>query len=334
MPFVSVCIVTFGKNTVLAERAVESVLEHASDVDIDIIVVVNGASNGVLEAMKKRHDSISLIFNGENKGYAPAMNMAIRKSRGNYVLCLSHDAELLPNSIQALLEFMESSPKCGLAGPLTMNGNGQILSTMHHPNLFISIWGEIIPVKRWLRRSRQIRRLLTAAAPNTSGLTSDYSATRQVKMLSGGILFSRRKFLDDVGLLDDNMPLGPDDYDWCYRAREGGYEIWYVAESKMIHRQTPKEDVRDLNPVYLYVRLPSLQYFFRKYHRGFKERLFTLSLLILYFKWRLQILSRYGTESLHFEAVQEGQRVCLRPERYSSDIVNSWVEKSSRFSLQ
>ena len=39
MPFVSVCIVTFGEDTVLAERAVESVLEHASGVDIEIKVV-------------------------------------------------------------------------------------------------------------------------------------------------------------------------------------------------------------------------------------------------------------------------------------------------------
>jgi GT2 family glycosyltransferase len=329
-PLLSVCIVTYGRRKDDLLKAVASVYAYAADMTFEIIIVDNGSADDALEQLEKK-PFLTVIRNGENLGYAPAMNLALGRSKGKYVLCLSLDAELLRNSVQTLIHFMDRHPQCGLAGPRTVNGEGEVLTTRHHPNLMLSMWGEIIPVKMWLRNNRFIRRAASVVLPNTCGLTSDYNQTQSVRLLSGGILLSSRRFLDDVGLLDGNMPLGPDDYDWCHRARHKGYEIWYVAESTMIHRQKPKEDATKLAPINLFSQLPSVLYFYRKNHSGLEFRVFQASILLLLTKWRWKVLRTHGANSVYYEAIKAANRICLKPGYFEEEVSRKWALQCERF---
>jgi GT2 family glycosyltransferase len=329
-----VCIVTYGTCKQDLERGLESVFRYVPNMAIEVIVVDNASTDDTATMIAERFPSVIVIRNSENLGYAPAMNLALKQSTGKYVLSLSVDAEILPDSIQQLVSFMEEHPKCGLAGPCVLGGNGEVLTTRHHPNLLLSVWGEIIPIKMWLRKNNFLRKLATSLFRNASGLTSDYRKTEKVRLLSGGVLMSSRQFLDDVGFLDGNMPLGPDDYDWCYRAIKRGYEIWFVAESSMIHRQKPKEDPLTISPISLFVQLPCRLYYYQKYHKGLKLFLFRSSLLLLSLKWRWRIRSRYGAESMHYKAIAAGHRICSDPETYHAEVANDWPAKFRLFSAE
>jgi GT2 family glycosyltransferase len=331
VPQISVCIVTHAARQQDVERALESVFKYASDMSIEVILVDNGSTNQWPATLTERFPFVIVIQNKENMGYAPAMNLALRRSTARYVSCLSDDAEFLPGSVQVLFSFMEAHPKCGLCGPQVLNADGEMLSTRHHPNMLLSVWGEIVPIKSWLRRNKPLRKLLTFLLPNSSGLTSDYGRTAKVRTLCGTPILVRREFLNDVGLLDGNMPLGPDDYDWCYRAHQKGYEIWFVAESTMIHRQKPKEDPSRLRPINLFVQLPALLYYYQKNHNGLKLRLFRMSVLLLSLKWRWKIRRKHGTESLHYKAVEAGHRICLDTKQYLPEIVGNWTKQYRLF---
>ncbi len=331
VPHLSVCVVTHGARTPDLERALASVFRYTSDMTVEVIAVDNGSTGESPKMIAERFPSVTVIHNRHNIGYAPAMNLALERSTGRYVLCLSDDAEMLPGSIQKLLAFMRTHPKCGLAGPQLLNGDGEMLTTRHHPNMLVSVWGEIVPVKMWLRKHKLLRKVATSLFRNTSGLTSDYGRTASVRALSGGVILSRREFLDDVGFLDGNMPLGPDDYDWCYRAIKKGYEVWFVAESTMIHRQKPKEDPSLIRPMNLFVQLPALLYYYQKNHDGLKLRLFKSSVLLLSLKWKWKIRRQHGANSLHYRAVEAGHRICLDSEQYLSDIVSNWTQQYRMF---
>ena len=120
------------------------------------------------------------------------------------------------------------------------------MTTLHHPNLFVTVWTEIIPIKQVIRRTRWLRSLVTRVFPNSSGLTLDYTITHQAPIVDGGCILARRGFIDSVGLLDPNIPQGPDDYDWCFRAMAAGFEVWYVASSEIVHRQKLPENIGNL----------------------------------------------------------------------------------------
>jgi GT2 family glycosyltransferase len=298
---------------------------------VEVILVDNGTTDGSPKMIAEKFPSVIIIQNSQNMGYAPAMNLALKRSAGRYVSCLSDDAEFLPGSVQTLIAFMEKHPKCGLAGPRVLGAEGQVLTTRHHPNMFISMWTEIIPMKTWFRKNMLLRKLAAFLYPNSSGLTSDYETSAKVSMLDGTPVVIRREALNDVGILDGNMPLGPDDYDWCYRANKEGYEIWYVAESTMIHRTKVKDDPSRLHPMNLFSQLPSVLFYYRKHHSGLKAHLFRISILLLSFKWKRKVRRAHGVNSLQYEAVELAHRVCLHPELFLPEIVGNWAHHYRKF---
>ncbi len=309
----SICIVTHDRCADI-ERALRSVFNYTGNCRIQVLVVDNNSTDGTLDFISRAYPQVNLIRNAVNAGYAPAMNTAFSRAVGQFILTLSHDAELKSGAIQALMEFMQAHPKAGILGPRTLDGDGNVVTTTHHPDLMLSIWTELIPLKQWLRRSPSIRAILGWLLPNSSGLTSNYSVTRQTAVLDGGCLLIRRTVLEQIGGLDPAIPQGPDDYDFCYRARQAGFEIWFVAESEIVHRTQPRERPTDLSLVYLRTRLPQWCYLYGKYHRGSSMLIFRWIAYLLAKKWEIELRHRYGKDSAQVTAVREAARVCLHPE--------------------
>ena len=291
---------------------------------MEVIVVDNNSSDGTSEFLATNFPQIKVIRNLSNEGYAPAMNLALAAARGRYVLTLSHDAELKAGAAQALINFMDSHPRAGLAGPLTLDGEGKVMTTLHSPNFFLSVWGEIMPIKQFMRQMPRLRRVASLFLSNRTGLTSNYGLTRQVPLVDGGCIMTRRELLDQVGCLDPYMPLGPDDRDWCHRARQQGFEVWFVAESEIIHRAKPRENMALMDPYLCSILTPQMCYFFSKYHKGFKAQVFYWSAYLLNWKRSLQSRKFRGFSRDHAAAFKIAADLCLRPEKYIAEYKKLW----------
>jgi N-acetylglucosaminyl-diphospho-decaprenol L-rhamnosyltransferase len=316
----SICIVTHNRWHDVSS-ALASIFLHTGALCMEVIVVDNGCTDHTHCLIESKYPTVILLSTGRNLGYAPAMNLALARSRGRYVLMLSHDAELNADSAQALIRFMETHTSAGLAGPRTLDGAGNVTTTLHSPNLWLTLWGEIVPLKRWLRRFPQFRRLATMLARNTSGLTADYTESHQVPIIDGGCMMVRRQVLQVVGLLDPCIPQGPDDYDWCFRARAHGFEVWFVAESQVLHRSSPKEEFASLSAIYIRMRWPQVCYLYSKYHHGLGVKLFGLSAAVLIWKWRYQAWRLYGRRSKYDDMLRESLGLCLSLRKYRDMIV-------------
>ena len=202
----SICIVTYGNNKKFIINALDSIKEYNTIPNSEIIVTDNASSDDTVFVIKQKFPETIIIQNQYNVGYAPGMNQALKRSKGEYILCMSMDAEITPNSIERLLNAIKSIQHCGIAGPRTINIQGRILTTTHHPNVVLSLLGELFPIKRQIRKNPKLRNIISKLLPNSSGLTSNYSTSRSVKMLSGGIILISKEFLSTVGYLDDNLP--------------------------------------------------------------------------------------------------------------------------------
>jgi len=318
-PELTVCIVSYNHRHDL-DRALDSVYAFTASLNTEVIVVDNNSTDGSAALVEEKYPQVRLIRNPVNQGYSPAMNLALAQSRGEFVLTMSHDAELKPDAVQNMIEFLRFHPQAGLVGPRTLDGQGNIVTTLHHPSLLLHVWAGIIPVRRWLRRSNALRRWLTKIFPNSSGLTSDYDFTHRVPVADGGCLMTRRLVLERVGLLDPAIPFGPDDYDWCYRINQAGFEIWYLAESEIIHRTTIKDDLSNLSPGYLRLKFPQLCYLYRKNHRGFKLYFFYFSAFWGNVLYQQSVRRIFGKGSEQFSALNESSDLILHPDRYAHSV--------------
>ncbi len=58
----------------------------------------------------------------------------------------------------------------------------------------------------------------------------------------GACLLVRRAMLDDIGGLDEGMPMYGEDIELAYRAMRAGWERWYVPDAVAVHHYQRETD--------------------------------------------------------------------------------------------
>jgi hypothetical protein len=65
-----------------------------------------------------------------------------------------------------------------------------------------------------------------------------WDEARKVQYVTGAAMAFRQDLLERVGLLDEGFWPGYfEDTDFCFRAHEAGYEVWYVPDAVLIHEE-------------------------------------------------------------------------------------------------
>lgn len=182
-------------------------------------IVVDNASSDQTVTRVRAQAGVRLIANQENRGFAAAVNQAIRASDADFFLLLNPDAELL-TSVDTLVD---ASRKYGLAGGKLVDAEGRAQSgfTIRRFPTPASLIFELFGINRlWRsnpvnRRYRYLDRNLDEAGP------ADQPA--------GAFLMFRKDVWDRLGGLDERFqPIWFEDVDFCRRAAEAGYRIEYV----------------------------------------------------------------------------------------------------------
>jgi Glycosyl transferase family 2 len=112
-PHVSVLLVAFNRAE-LTLRCLRALLEEHS-IPVELIVVDNNSSDDT-STLLDRLDGARIIRSKENVGFLRGCNAAAAVARGDYLLFLNNDAELLPGSLVAGVRTLERSPSIGAAG--------------------------------------------------------------------------------------------------------------------------------------------------------------------------------------------------------------------------
>jgi GT2 family glycosyltransferase len=137
------------------------------------------------------------------------------------VLLLNADTIVQEHAIESLVQFMDSCPKAGIAGSQLLTRDGEFQGS---PFRFYSFLTEF---DRGLRLGIVAKLLSACIAPPKTVCSADWVA--------GTSMILRRSMLDQIGLLDEGLYSYFDDVDICLRARDAGWETWYVPQSKIIH---------------------------------------------------------------------------------------------------
>ncbi len=111
MPLVSVIIPIYNRIDYIHE-AINSVLEQTYK-DYEIIVVNDGSSVDVQEALEPYKDKIVYLYHQENRGIAAARNTGIKGSKGKYIALLDEDDLFEPQKLEIQVSVLESNPAIG-----------------------------------------------------------------------------------------------------------------------------------------------------------------------------------------------------------------------------
>jgi len=213
----SIIIVNFNTKTLL-KKCLSSIFRETKGISFEVIVIDNGSTDGSIEEIKKtklKIENLSLIENKENLGFAKANNQGIRKAKGEYILLLNSDTEIVDNALQKMIGFARTKPNLGVVGPRLLNEDGSFQpSTAPFFALF--------QVFLWLLTGDRF-------------LFSSPAETCQVDWVMGSALLASRPAIKKAKLLDEKFFMYMEEVEWCYRIKKAGFENWFYPEAEIYH---------------------------------------------------------------------------------------------------
>jgi N-acetylglucosaminyl-diphospho-decaprenol L-rhamnosyltransferase len=163
-----------------------------------------------------------------NAGYGAAVNAAVRVLGADvqWILISNPDVQLLPNSVDTLIEHLEREPRAGAVGPRVLNADGSTypsaravpsLRTGIGHALFANIW----KANPWTRTYRTD--------------VQDSESPRDAGWLSGSCVLVSRTAFEAVGGFDEGYFMYFEDVDLGVRLAEAGYRNVYVPTAHVVH---------------------------------------------------------------------------------------------------
>ena len=232
-------IITHHRTPVLLKLCLKSIKENigplanaqGKQIEHEIIVVDSQAEPETQDLIKEKFPSVRFISFPKNVGYAKIVNKGIESSQGEYLLILNADIIVLKESINRLLEFIQSHPQVGLVGPQLLTFSNFVQdSCFCFPNI-----GAIIARRTFLGRLNWGKKKIEQFLARPDSWSPDESQSYSVDWLQGSAMLIRKEAIKKVGLMDERFFMYLEDADWCRRFWQNGYQIVYLPMAQMAH---------------------------------------------------------------------------------------------------
>lgn len=198
---------------------------------------------------------------GQNGGFAFGNNHILHSHvltdpDIDYVHFLNPDTYIHRGAVQSLVRFLRDNPTVGVAG-----------SRLENPDASLRAYAFRFPAP-WREFFRGLRLgALDQALPSAAVTLAGLKETREVDWVTGASFMVPRQVLDEVGLMDPDYFLYFEEVDFMARIRAAGYQVWHVAESRVVHLAGQATGMRAGDPPR---RLPS--YWFHSRFKFFCDR--------------------------------------------------------------
>ncbi|MFQ6099518.1 MAG: glycosyltransferase family 2 protein [Armatimonadota bacterium] len=255
---VSLIIVNYNKRP-YTELCLSSLLKSTYE-PVEFILVDNGSTDGTRDVLDDfgRQCSRSgirceVILNDDNVGACTARNQAMNVAAGNYIAFMDNDTAVrTANWLEILRGVLDEDESNGICGP-------KLLFPFEPYD--IECAGVEISQNGWPRyRGR-------GAACNAP----EFNLRCEMQALISAVWLMKADLTDDIGVLDEVFnPAQFEDLDYCYRAREAGYRVFYEPAAEMYHFENVTTDGSvDVN--FKYVTIKNGMEFKRRWRHMFSK---------------------------------------------------------------
>lgn len=251
----SVIIVNYNVKHYL-RQCLDSVLRSVNTETTEIFVVDNHSRDGSVEYLEPRYPQVNFIASNHNLGFARANNIAIRQSKGEYVLLLNPDTILGEHTLERALTFMQTHSDAGALGVCMLKSNGEkALESRRGLPTPMTAFYKMSGLARLFPKSKVFGRYYMGYLP--------WDEPVEIEVISGAFCLLRREAIEKVGLIDEDFFMYGEDIDLSYRLLKGGYKNYYLPEIILHYKgeSTHKSSFR-----YVHVFYQAMLIFFKKHY--------------------------------------------------------------------
>ncbi|WP_025847887.1 glycosyltransferase family 2 protein [Paenibacillus ehimensis] len=224
----------------------------------EVILIDNNSMDNSVEAIRKAFPSVHLICNDVNVGYSKANNQGMRVAKGRYVLLLNSDTVIQQDTLHTMIQFMEQDENIGAAGCKVVLPDGTLDKACRRgfPTPSASFYYAFGFSKLFPDNPRFNQYQLTHL---------DQDKDYPVDCLVGAFMMVRREAIDQVGMLDEQFFMYGEDIDWCYRIKQGGWNIYYYPYTQITHYKGASSRRKPFKIIYEFHR--AMYLFHQKHYR-------------------------------------------------------------------
>lgn len=204
--------------------------------EMEIIVVDNASPDDSVEMMRTQHPDVLLIEN-ENRGLADAYNRGFARCTGEFVIYLGTDAFPKSGVISGLVSYLEQNPEVGAATPKLLTRDGKPDMDAHRG--FPTPWAAIThftKLNRFFPKSKIFNQYFIG--------WEELDKPHEIDLCISHFMILPRRIQEQVGPWDTTFFLYGEDVDMCYRIKQAGFKIMYLAQFEAIHFKGASVGVR------------------------------------------------------------------------------------------
>jgi GT2 family glycosyltransferase len=211
-PVVSVILVLFNRGE-LTFACLRSLAENYRE-RLEVIIVDN-ASQDDTAMLLDRLQGVQVIRNAENRNFLLAVNQAAKAAKGEYLLLLNNDAQVLPGTIHSALRTIRSASDIGAVGGRLILLDGTLQEA-----------GSII----WRDGS------CMGYGRGDNPFAPMYMFRRDVDYCSGAFLLTPRRVWEELGGFDETFkPAYYEETDYCMRLWQRNRRVVYDPNAILLH---------------------------------------------------------------------------------------------------
>ncbi|PKQ46550.1 glycosyltransferase family 2 protein [Confluentibacter flavum] len=204
----------------LLEQFLPSVVEHSNDATI--YVVDNASTDDSIVFVSSNYPSIKIIKNSINGGFAKGYNDALKHIEADVFCLLNSDVEVTKNWITPIINVFENESNTAIIQPKILDyKNKDYFEYAGAAGGFIDKYG--FPYCRG--------RLFNTLEQDIG----QYDDIADIFWASGACFFVRSEVFKKLNGFDEHFFAHIEEIDLCWRAKNSGYNIKYVYQSKVYH---------------------------------------------------------------------------------------------------
>lgn len=225
----SVIIVNFN-HKYFPRLAIEALEKSRTGFDFEIIVVDNDShdeeSVGFLEKASNEK-RITLIKSKKNKGFGQGNNLGAELATGEFIFLHNPDLTVKEDSLQKIIDFMESNPDVGVMGPKLVYSSGKVQESCRRDMGFF----DLILNRTFLGKLKIFKKRVDKYLMEDF----DHNRTQEVDLLTGAAMVIPRKVFQSIGGFDKRYFLFMEDFDLCKEVKKVGYKVVYHPGVELRH---------------------------------------------------------------------------------------------------
>lgn len=210
-------------------------ISNNEKIPTEIIVIDNNSSDDSVKQLKTLN-TINLITNSTNLGFAKANNQGIKIARGNYLLLLNSDTLILHSAISQSLNWLSTHPEAHLCTAQLLNKDLSIqASGGYFPNLFNTLaWSfglDDLPFFNLLIKP------FHPHPPHFYTHENFYKKDHPQDWVTGAFMLLRRSVVDLTQGFDESFFMYGEEVEWAYRMHLAlpQSQCWYLVGPQIIH---------------------------------------------------------------------------------------------------